>query len=205
MKLLSLLGHFGTLTATQASEALDESPANCAFHLRTLAKYGFVEEAGGGRGRERPWRRSYASLGVNAFGDDPAYDDAAMAFSQLAWNELMSEAGRAMLAKSSWPEVWQQLPARVAVAYLAEEEAAQFSAEFNELLDRYGSRLADAASRPVGSVPVELLVLAWPKLELTRGMPGSASATSAPATNASATSAPATNASATGDSKGQGN
>jgi hypothetical protein len=33
---------------------LGESPANCAFHLRTLAKYGFVEEAGGGRGRERP-------------------------------------------------------------------------------------------------------------------------------------------------------
>jgi hypothetical protein len=33
---------------------LGESPANCAFHLRTLAKYGFVEEAGDGRGRERP-------------------------------------------------------------------------------------------------------------------------------------------------------
>ena len=38
---------------------LGESPANCAFHLRTLAKYGFVEEAGGGRGRERPWRQTY--------------------------------------------------------------------------------------------------------------------------------------------------
>jgi hypothetical protein len=36
---------------------LGESPASCAFHLRTLAKYGFVEKAGGGRSRERPWRR----------------------------------------------------------------------------------------------------------------------------------------------------
>src|SRR5215831_7968530 len=36
----------GTLTATEASDLLGESPANCAFHLRTLAKYGFVEEAG---------------------------------------------------------------------------------------------------------------------------------------------------------------
>ena len=43
-----------TLTATEASELLGESPANCAFHLRTLAKYGFVEEAGGGAGGSGP-------------------------------------------------------------------------------------------------------------------------------------------------------
>src|SRR6202046_1160634 len=56
--LIELFGVHPTLTATQASEALGESPANCAFHLRTLAKYGFLEEAGGGRGRERPWKAS---------------------------------------------------------------------------------------------------------------------------------------------------
>ena len=61
MALIELLGVHQTLTATQASEALGESPANCAFHLRTLAKYGFIEEAGGGRGRERPWRASATS------------------------------------------------------------------------------------------------------------------------------------------------
>jgi predicted transcriptional regulator len=59
--LLDALDQAGTLTATQASEMLGESPANCAFHLRTLAKYGYVEEAGGGRGRERPWRPSSAT------------------------------------------------------------------------------------------------------------------------------------------------
>src|SRR6202046_3398328 len=58
MALIELFGVHPTLTATQASEALGESPANCAFHLRTLAKYGFLEEAGGGRGRERPWKAS---------------------------------------------------------------------------------------------------------------------------------------------------
>ncbi len=55
MALLELFAYHETLTATQASELLGESPANCAFHLRTLAKYGFVREAGGGKGRERPW------------------------------------------------------------------------------------------------------------------------------------------------------
>jgi predicted ArsR family transcriptional regulator len=55
--LLEALWHAGTLTATQAGEMLGETPANCAFHLRTLARYGLAEEAGGGKGRERPWRR----------------------------------------------------------------------------------------------------------------------------------------------------
>ncbi len=47
--LLEALQHAGTLTATQAGEILGETPANCAFHLRTLAKYGLVEEAGGAK------------------------------------------------------------------------------------------------------------------------------------------------------------
>ena len=49
------------ITATQASELLGESPANCAFHLRTLAKYGFLEEAGAaGAGSGRGGRPSAA-------------------------------------------------------------------------------------------------------------------------------------------------
>src|ERR1700733_12702837 len=61
-QLLEALTHAGTLTATQASEILGETPANCAFHLRTLAKYGFAREAGGGRGRERPWTRTRRTI-----------------------------------------------------------------------------------------------------------------------------------------------
>ena len=57
--LLELLGRDGPMTATQAGEALGESPANASFHLRTLAKYGFVEEApaaraASGRGAASP-------------------------------------------------------------------------------------------------------------------------------------------------------
>lgn len=54
--ILDLLGEHRQLTATQVSDLVGESPANCAFHLRTLAHYGYIEEAGGGKGRERPWK-----------------------------------------------------------------------------------------------------------------------------------------------------
>src|SRR4051794_26471252 len=56
LALLQLLIVRGPLTASEAGEALGESPASASFHLRTLAKYGYVEEAGAGPGRRRPWR-----------------------------------------------------------------------------------------------------------------------------------------------------
>ncbi len=55
-QILDLLRSRGALTATEVSEEVGESPANCSFHLRTLAKYGFIEEADGGTGRSRPWK-----------------------------------------------------------------------------------------------------------------------------------------------------
>src|ERR1051326_5509959 len=60
LTLIELLTREGSLTATEAAELTGESPASCSFHFRQLAKYGFVEDAGGGHGRERPWRRSVA-------------------------------------------------------------------------------------------------------------------------------------------------
>ena len=93
--LLEALGQAGTLTATQASEMLGESPANCAFHLRTLAKYGFVEEAGGGRGRERPWRRSYDSMSWTAYQDgDTQASQAAEALDQVWLDRSLARARR---------------------------------------------------------------------------------------------------------------
>ena len=49
------------MTATQAARELGETPQRCTFHLGQLAKHGLVEEAGGGRGRERPWRATASS------------------------------------------------------------------------------------------------------------------------------------------------
>src|SRR4051794_41396768 len=62
IQLMEALGMHGTMTATQVGELIGESPTTCSFHLRQLARYGFVEEAGGGKGRARPWRGARESL-----------------------------------------------------------------------------------------------------------------------------------------------
>ncbi len=56
MELIDLLIADGPLTASQCATRLDDSPASCSYHLRQLARFGFVEEADGGQGRNRPWR-----------------------------------------------------------------------------------------------------------------------------------------------------
>ena len=56
LQLLALLADEGALTSTRASTRTGETVANCSFHLRQLAKYGFVEAANGDDRRHHPWR-----------------------------------------------------------------------------------------------------------------------------------------------------
>ena len=62
---LALLDHLHSVpqaTATECSEFVEESPSSCSYHLRALAKWGFVEEGKGGAGRERPWRATASRI-----------------------------------------------------------------------------------------------------------------------------------------------
>ena len=62
MALLGALVTEGPLTASQAAELVGESPSNCSWHLRKLAEHGFVREAQGGTGRNRPWEAAQQGL-----------------------------------------------------------------------------------------------------------------------------------------------
>lgn len=176
--LLEALAHAGTLTATQASEVLGESPANCAFHLRTLARYGYVEETGGGRGRERPWRRSHIGLNLPSEQDDP---QAAIAAQEVAdfWLDMVLSRARATLRRrGAWPAEWhgnKLLGASADVLYLTPGEAEELGAEFSELLRRFEDRLDHPERRPPDAMPIETVALGYPLLHLA-ARPGPAPA-----------------------------
>jgi len=168
--LLELLAHTGTLTATRASEVLGESPATCAFHLRTLAKYGFVEEAGDRRGRERPWRRTRALIQVPTPSDDSPRSAALAEVSELMLATLVERARTVLAVRDSWPSGWQTdaLSQGVYATYLTLDEARQLRAELHDLMTRYIDRLDHPERRPAGAIPVEYLNLAYPLLHLLR-------------------------------------
>jgi DNA-binding transcriptional ArsR family regulator len=68
---LALLDHLHNVeqaTATECSEFVGDSPSSCSYHLRSLAKWGFVEEGDKGPGRERPWRASASRIEFHSDG-----------------------------------------------------------------------------------------------------------------------------------------
>jgi DNA-binding transcriptional ArsR family regulator len=181
LALLEELAHAGTLTATQASELLGESPANCAFHLRTLAKYGYVVEAGGGRGRERPWRRAHTVLQITTDQEDPA---AAMAADELGkfWLDKTLERARSALSRDgSWPAEWKHNPLlgeNESVLYVTPQEASELAMEVFRLFMRFEDRVDHPERRPAEAMPIESLLLSYPLLHLaSRPAPGASDAT----------------------------
>jgi hypothetical protein len=73
MAIYNFLMEHGSATATTLAEALDESTGQTSYHLRQLARHGFVEEhPGKGTGRERWWRPvGFSYDGIELAESDP--------------------------------------------------------------------------------------------------------------------------------------
>lgn len=161
--LIEALRMHDTLTATEASALIGETPTNCAFHLRALARFGFVEEVGGGRGRRRPWRALDVPLAFSDIQDDEQSSAAARALSDVLIRHWLDRLQTAQAARHTEPAVWQEaLGGSQAVVHATVEELREMVADIRAVLGRYDHRLHDAAARPEGSRPVELLLFAQP-------------------------------------------
>jgi DNA-binding transcriptional ArsR family regulator len=164
LALLEALGRHEPLNATEAAEIIGESPSACSFHFRMLAKYGLVQDAGGGTGRRRPWRRaSPAGLSWPAVSDDAPARLAADALSAVVWGRYLDRA-RAVLARRPLLSAEQEALTSAAqtVAYVQPAEAAEFLAELEALVSRYQPRLADQSLRPADAMALELLLFTYP-------------------------------------------
>jgi len=165
MALLEAIGNAETrtLTATEASELLGESPANCAFHLRTLAKYGFVEEAGGGRGRERPWRLRYRGLELAPPWQDTETRLAAHAVASVWIDRWLARARERLMRIIGYPAAWQEATlASQMDLYLTAQEAKDLGAAMHELVEPYQERRDDPSLRPPGGVRYEVMLFGYP-------------------------------------------
>jgi DNA-binding transcriptional ArsR family regulator len=166
LALLEVLLLDGPLTATEAGERIGESPTTCSFHLRQLAKYGFVEEAGGGRGRQRPWRRTHLGWTVERNADQD-FTLAEQALDRVLMRRYWDRLERWVETFPSYPPEWQEASqASEYGVYATAEELAAFTEECRALMrrhfDRYKDRYDDPSKRPEGARPVEALVFAYP-------------------------------------------
>jgi predicted ArsR family transcriptional regulator len=166
LKLMASLRRFGPLTATQAGERIGESPAGCSFHLRSLAKYGLVEEAGGGRGRERPWRATAHGHEWAARGPSEEVDEAGDLLTRVVVQRWFEEAtewiDRRHEESAEWSEAALSGDDMIAVTAA---ELADINRRVKEILAPYAERVRDRDTQPPDARDVFFLQLAFPFAE----------------------------------------
>jgi DNA-binding transcriptional ArsR family regulator len=162
--LLEALTLEGAKTATEVGELIGESPTTCSFHLRQLARYGLVEEAGGGKGRARPWKASSLGFSFASSHDDPERDVAANALVHLLRERQLGRYREWLETRATYPREWRDAAGNSEyLCYLTVDELERLNADLAALLaDRFVERLKDPAHRPEGSVPVEVLLFSYP-------------------------------------------
>lgn len=168
---LALLDHLGNVedaTATQCAEAVGESVASCSFHLHTLAKYGFIEQAPR-RGRERPWRSSVrGGMDVRPSADAADAPGSRRAVAELAGLQVLRQAERVRSYLATFPEEaeeWVQASTVTSSTFWATaEELARLSEHLQTVASEwFGGREADPSQRPPGSRRAHVFAVANPE------------------------------------------
>jgi DNA-binding Lrp family transcriptional regulator len=161
--LLEALTVEGPLTATGAAELIGESPTTCSFHFRQLAKYGFVEEAATGPGRTRSWRLTRLGLRFTDVHEDPETAIAARALDRVMRERYFGRLQSFSEVRSSYPQRWQEVTGvSEFILHVTPDELAALDEEITATLRRYRERSADPALRPEQSLPIEVLLFAYP-------------------------------------------
>ncbi|MEW1861989.1 MULTISPECIES: helix-turn-helix domain-containing protein [unclassified Streptomyces] len=162
MRLCQALYERGTATATELAEMVGESQANCSWHLRQLAKYGFVEEAGGGKGRNRPWRPVPHPL---SWGDSDEAGEVAAASDALSTQFFEQEFAGLRDWLTWWrtdPPGWQDAANWVQnIDWLTIDELKELNEALSKIIIRRRER-RDPANRPAGSRQIRIFAWAVP-------------------------------------------
>jgi len=163
LALWELLAVHGPMTATQAAEHVADSPSNCSFHLRQLARYGFVEETGESTGRSRPWRVTQLGYTTAVDPRDASTELAAETLGDLALDRALDRHRRWRRTRQATPPAWRTVGgANETVWWATPEEVAALEAEVEALVYRFRERLGDPDRRPEGARAVEFVALVHP-------------------------------------------
>jgi DNA-binding transcriptional ArsR family regulator len=144
LDLLDLLAAIGPATAARCGRVLGVPQANCSFHLRQLAKYGFVEDAGPGEDRrERQWR--IAQIRIRLPGHDAVTRELQAVYVRRVMQEILDHTARASGEDADWRDKGGIF---AGVALLSAAEYEQVKKQFIELLEPYFDRAVGSGLRP---------------------------------------------------------
>jgi DNA-binding transcriptional ArsR family regulator len=160
LRIIELLEQAGPITATAAAAHLGTTPSNCSFHLRLLAKHGFIEEADGGVGRNRPWRRVDNHVVIKVDELDPDARDTVPMLIGAGAERLRANGLRWFAARDDYSRDWREAAGDThLVLNLTSVELAHLRKAIDDLVAPF--RGNDSRDRD-GAEPVAFVVSALP-------------------------------------------
>lgn len=160
LDLIELLTVLGSATAATCARHLGTSQASCSFHLRQLAKYGFVEQApASGDRRERPWRLVELEQSWSSVDAGPASDQLDRVFVQREADRILGWQARSAAEPESWRRVAFVSGATLPVTLA---EAKSIGTQLREVLEPYVRRLTDRSGWPPDARFVRVLLATTP-------------------------------------------
>jgi DNA-binding transcriptional ArsR family regulator len=149
LKILGRLQLHGDATATECADEVGESPSSCSYHLRTLARHGFVEDVPSADGREHRWRARIVGFEFTAGTEGSEELQAAAQLTRAALLELDDEAVRDYFAHErsfspAWREAAQFTTSTITVT---PKELEELGARIHELLEPFYATARDRAPR----------------------------------------------------------
>jgi predicted ArsR family transcriptional regulator len=157
LDLIEMLGTLGPATAARCGRQLGVSQASCSFHLRQLAKYGFVQEAEAGPDRrERVWQLTDFE---QSWPSGPVTDQLDRVFAQREADRVLGWTARRAAEPSRWQEAAFLGGASLPVTA---DELLEIRQQLRAVLEPYVTRVTEDAPRPEGARFVRLLLAGTP-------------------------------------------
>lgn len=152
----------GPATASQCAKVVGETPSNCSWHLRALAKVGLVEraEASASDGRDRPWQATATGFDFSGDGTQ-AGELAGTALEGVVAQNANDAFDRYLAHRDRLPKEWQDAAGthRYHLALTA-AELTSLLASMDELVRPYVG--LHRAELPEGSRIVQMQVRSFP-------------------------------------------
>lgn len=165
VEILSVIDELGEATATQIADKVGESPSNCSFHLRTLAKSGFIERAEA-KGTSKPWKAVHQSRDLRPEAGNPESMRTSATIGALyvqhEANRVVDFLTRHGLGNEEW---LPGITINSSAFWATPEELGELATEIAHLADRFRGR-KEPANRPPGSRKAHLFATLNPDFDL---------------------------------------
>ncbi|TVP67934.1 MAG: ArsR family transcriptional regulator [Nitriliruptor sp.] len=152
VRMYDLLADGGPATASQLAGAVGESSGTTSYHLRVLAKHGFIEEdQSRGDRRDRWWRVRPGgySLDAERLMEDPGTSAALRAAAGQLWQNAARQLERWYTTAHTWDVEWLRASASTTMRFEGtSEELAELRDEVVEVLQRFRARVGDRTPPP---------------------------------------------------------